>query len=435
MNGEVQTEVAVSASAMTDKSEIITDFDEGTKSEKIFTSGSIPSKAYNPFPYITRGIFIPFGYYNTDVPHSKDAKEESPVTEDATLIDQLLNSYFVGGTYITANPWTDGGSDLFQLTAGWNPASNCVGTAFTAVKGTSTSLFQTQTQIKSEFNSDGWKQGGIISVISSGFEVGRMSSILISNTAKGLFFINDMNLSLTDVISVQYSNIRRAGPGRFERAGFGVALSYGYSYDIYFGETSNEYQDVSALGGIFKLCIPHLMQFESKYGFTYNLPVTLDFRLLPSSSNYAYVYFGESADNEKDAIKKLGNVVFDGAVEATVFSMDIQRAIPWLTAIYLNDFYADLGYAAVGTAGSASETGFQTAKLGEYFTAMADGRGYYLDSVYLKAGLEFTPNIGTFAKPTAKMGAYAIYSYTIRSVKELKPDERIKLSIGFNMNF
>ena len=33
-----------------------------------------------------------------------------------------------------------------------------------------------------------------------------------------------------------------------------------------------------------------------------------------------------------------GKVVFDAKVEALAFSMDIQKAIPWLTAVYLNDF-------------------------------------------------------------------------------------------------
>jgi hypothetical protein len=57
--------------------------------------------------------------------------------------------------------------------------------------------------------------------------------------------------------------------------------------------------------------------------------------------------------------------------------------------------------------------------------------------VYARAGLEFTPNIGVFAKPNFKMGVYAIYSYTLHTAakKELKPAERTKITLGLNANF
>ena len=67
--------------------------------------------------------------------------------------------------------------------------------------------------------------------------------------------------------------------------------------------------------------------------------------------------------------------------------------------------------------------------------AVADGRGYYLDSAYVKTALEFTPNIGVFAKSAYKMSIYSIYSYTIHSLYNLKPADRIRFTFGFDMNF
>ena len=151
--------------------------------------------------------------------------------------------------------------------------------------------------------------------------------------------------------------------------------------------------------------------------------------MLPASSVYGHAFLGKKGERISP-----GKPVFDATAETTVFSMEIQKAIPWLTSFYLNDFSAVLGYAATGTAGIATKDGFQTANLGEYFPAITDGRGYYLDAVYVRANLEFTPNIGVFANSAYKMKLFGIYSYTLHTIKELKAEERINLSIGLDLN-
>ncbi len=386
-------------------------------------SPQLPSTPYNPFPYLVRGLLVPLSNYTT----TGIVSENVPST--------FFNNFYPGISYITSNPWADGSSDYYVLTAGWNFVTNTLGTSLTITKGTATNLLNTQTEIKSEFNSNGWKQGGIISTISCGIEVGNRSSISMTNTASALFNFQGL-YSLSEVAAIQFSTIKRAGPGRFERKGFSVALSFGRFYDAYFPGTSpnkqnlHVVQDSTVLSSVIRLCIPHLLPFESKYGYTYNLPLTISAGLLPSSSIYGYNKF------EKNVYKKeMGTPIFDALVESTVFSIDIQKAIPVFTAFYLNDIYVALGYAATGAAGSASKNGFQTALLGEYFKALADGHGYYLDSIYLKAGLDFNPNIGTLADSSFKMKAYMLLSWAINSYKNLKPEERIRLSFGFNMNF
>lgn len=389
----------------------------GSETSSVPSHNQLVSKTYNPFSYLNRGIFIPFGNYTPDF-----------IGPNASALSNLL-AYRLGATYVTSAPWTSGVTDLYTLTAGWDIKTKRAGVSLTLNKGTETGLFQTQTDLKSEFNSEGWKQGGASFTASSALGFGRFSKVTLTNKVNA-FLGKEENLfySIEDIVSLTYSNVRRAGPGRFENKGFALSVSYGGRKDADLSDSSIVYVDVSALAAAAKLYIPHLLPFESKYGFTYNLPLTLGFRLLPAASDYGYANFEGRVKNQ------LGRVVFDANVEALAFSMDIQKALPGITALYINDFYLSTGYASTGTSGSANYGGFQTSKLGEYFKAVADGRGYYMDSVYIKTGLELTPNIGMAASSDYKINIYAIYSFTINSPQSLKPGDRIKLSLGFNMN-
>lgn len=372
---------------------------------------SIPSKRYNPIPYYLKGIFIPVSIYESGYSTSASVSASSYVSN--------LKNMYLGATYITANPWTEGVADLITLTGGWNISSRTLGTALTINKGTSTSLFRTKTEVKSEFDTAGWKQSGGNLTISSSVKVGNVSAISLSNTATVNFSRKENRFY--DVVSLQFSTIRKGGPGRFENKGFLIYASYLKSIGVSQSE---------GLAATARLCIPHLLPFESKYGYTYNLPVTAQFKLLPSAPTYGYTFNAES--NQKN---NPGRAIFDIQVESPVFGMDIQKAIPGVTSVYVNDFYVSCGYVATGTAGSATENGFQARFLDKYFKALAEGTGYYLDSAYFKAGMEFTPNVGLFAASNFKMNFYALCSYKLHAMKKLKPAERIELSIGFDSSF
>ena len=392
----------------------------------LISSASIPSKAYNPFPYLVHGIFIPISDYATDTFDNGDFDTNA-----------LLDNFYLGATYITANPWANGSSDLYTITGGFNTVTKTFGTALTVSKGTATSLVNSKTTVKSEFNEEGWKQGGLGLDLSFGFELGRISYIALSNSANALAS-NQEIFSLSDVVTLAYSNARRSGPGRFERSGITASVSYGKWYEASFSDPGQEIYETSALAAGLRVYLPRLLPFESKYGYTFNLPFTALARLLPGTSNYAYVSFGEEVETNKERTateNSLGQVIFDVEAEITVFSMDIQKAIPFATAFYLSEFYVNGGYAAAGTAGSATKDGFQTANLGEYFPALVNGKGYYLDSVFAKAQLDFVPNIGLFANAGYKMGIYALYSYTLHSSKDLSAQERLRLTLGLDLNF
>lgn len=442
----------------TEQAEILADdnrFPEDAVLEPVEITGAnkinpLPSTAYSPFPYLLRGIFIPVSSYQT---------EYFGINSD--YYSNAGNSY-IGATYVTANPWAEGTSDLYMLTAGWNTLSKAVGVDLQITKGTSTALFRSVTELKSEFDSNGWKQGGAKLSLSSNWDFGRYSTITFSNSSEAFVGKQDTRFpdvyenpsskdykifpsvafwdsdtfgitapsdnifyyKLQNIASIQYSNIRRAGPGRFEYMGLAAGVSLGARYDSDF-DNNIDYKKALALGGKLTVCIPHLLPFESKQGYTCNLPLRLNTALFPSSSIYGYA----------QPKIPMGTVIFDAAAETTVFSMDIQKAIPGITAVYLNDFYISAGYAGTAAAGSETKDGFQNLWIGKYFQNLFDGNGYYLDSVYIKSALELTPNIGLFASPSYKIGLITTFSYVIHSPEPIKPEERIKLSFGLDVNF
>ena len=183
--------------------------------------------------------------------------------------------------------------------------------------------------------------------------------------------------------------------------------------------------EAAALGGELRFYIPKLLPFESKYGYTYNFPLRLNAILFPAQSIYGYTKPAASP----------GIILFDATAETTVFSMDIQKAVPGFTALYINDFYVSAGYAGSGSSGHVTEAGFQNLQLGNYFRNLFNGTGCYLDSVYLKTALELTPNIGVFARTNYKTVLITTFSYVIHSSGLIKPEERIKMFFGLDLNF
>lgn len=390
--------------------------------ESLYESSHLPSEGLNPLPYLFKGIFLPFSIYNANL--SDITAKLRSASDSSTFMD----NYLLGATYITASPWSDGATDLITITGGYNIVSKTFGTALSVKNSTATSLLKSQTDLKAEFDERGWKQSEVSLNLQSTFRVGNISSIIISNSASVYFYNPGKIFELSDVMAVRFSTIRKGGPGRFEKTGLSFSLGGSAQYITSFVNSSKIEKTSPIIYAAAAACIPHFLPFESKYGFSYNLPASVSVTILPISSNYGYVNLRNTKINP-------GTSVFDLKFETVLFGMEVQKAIPGITALYVNDFYISAGYAASGTAGSATAKGMQIEMLGEYFKAFTEGRGYYLDSVYLKTGVEFTPNIGHFAKSSYKMTVYALFNYTLHSVKKLKPEESLWVSFGFDMNF
>ena len=249
--------------------------------------------------------------------------------------------------------------------------------------------------LKSDFDPLGWLQSSASYTFILQLQAGNYSVISLQNSASYLIHrrTGSPYQLVQDTVTLQYSNIKKAGAGRYELSGFALGSEFYVSYD-----TRPDY----LLGVYSKICIPHLLPFESQFGFTYNLPVVLNAKLLPSKTNYAYAVLKETP----------GRVFLEGSVETTLFSMEIQKAVPGLTAIYLNDIYISAGYVGCAAAGKATQSGFQPLYLKQYFEAFGNKKGYYLDAVYLKAGIEMTPNIGIFANSNSKINLYTLFCWS-----------------------
>lgn len=408
------------------------------------TQSSLASEKFNPLPYLARGMLLPLSQYESDYFGRNAGYKLS------------ANQFPFGLTYITGAPWTDGAASLYQVTAGWNLLSNSVGAALTIKNGTDSGFFTYNLTVKSEFDPKGWKQSGGNLDLGLSFTIGNISNIKISNSAGAYCGRQDARLQsltlldpymfwvpgnigkaiskddsvyyeLIDTVKLQYSNITRVGQGRYEYAGFALSLALSGRYDSMFNAPQTVYVKSANLAAGLKIRLPRLLPFSSKTGFTWNLPVTLDYILLPSSSIYGYAC--------RDTYR--GMPFFDGRVETVLFGVDVQKAIPFLEALFVNDLYISAGYACTGDAAHVVKSGFQPFNLGTYYSSLFDGKGFYYDSVYLKTGIEFTPNIGLFAKSSAKMNLFAAYVFILHGEynKPLRFENRWKIQYGFEANF
>lgn len=412
------------------------------KEETLYTK-ELPSKSFNLLPYLLRGMLIPVGTYTSDYFGANAGYSIG------------ANSFPFGITYVTGTPWTDGGAGLFQFTAGWNLLSNSVGASVILNNGTNTNLLLYNLELKSEFDKKGWKQSGGIVSVGTKFEVGNISTVSITNSAAayagrqdvrlkelgtidvyGFWKINNIGIAapdndtvyyeLIDIVSLDYSNVKRAGSGRFEYAGFAFGISAGGRYDAVLKGPKNKYVDYAVLSSAVKIYIPKLLPVNSEFGFTYNLPVVLNFVLFPQDSIYGYA----CADDFS------GNAFFDGKIETVLFSMAVQKALPGIEALYLNDFYINAGYACTGDAWTETRQGFQPQYLGTYFKSLlGGGKARYYDSIYLKTGIEFTPNIGMLAKPSTRMTFYTGFSWFLHGDSKKVLAENWKLLIGTDITF
>ncbi len=388
-------------------------------------SYELNSKKYNSLNYLRHGIFIPASLYST-----------SYFGRNAVYTSSTQN-YFVGLSYITANPWTDGSNDLFILTGGWNYLNGGFGLEFLSQKGTDTSLFSSTIDGKVEFDKEGFKLTYGKMQQSFMYPFGRHSYAGISNTIEGgygrqdarnknlqsyhefLFWLpkyqnivapqDDKKFyTVQDIVTLKYTNVHKAGTSRMEKAGVTAAVSVGYRKDASIEENPVKYIDAFALSAGFKGYIPRLIPLTCYNGFVYNLPTKVDFTLLPSNSILGYTeYIGDT-----------GRVVFDLYTETVLFGMEIQKALPLIHWFYANNFYVSAGYALSAGASYYTQSGFQGAHLMTYAGNLFSGRGCFLDSAYLKITMEATPNIGPFAKSSLKMSIFSLTSVSFR--KNLK---------------
>lgn len=436
-------------------SEIIKDCENITSLENIATELENPTaleitqfkntdissieKPYKTFENLHKGIILPFSIYSSEMIGENFGKQ-SP--------SQMLP---IGITYASANPWNNGGvnDDLLIITGGWSFLTNSFGFETLINQGTSTSLLLTSLSLKTEFDGLGWKQSSGELTLGSGFHFGTLSSLSLQNTMKvtggrqnklnnninylNLFTFwqpelfascapenNTVAYNISDIFSIKYSSIGAKGPGAFEYGGFSLGVSAGYVYDSVKGNVFVVNPEISVK-------IPKLIPLTQKRGFTYNLPLKIDLSLMPISSNFAMT---------QATLKTAGRSVLDTNVETVLFGYDLQKSIPYVSMIYVNQLYLTAGYTStIASYKGDHKNPVQIPYVLEYLGNLVNGKSIYLDSLYLKLVLKATPNIGLLANPygVATLNFYGQVNFTLNVLPEEK--RNIYFTFGLTADF
>lgn len=413
----------------------ITENEGSNKNIKSYNFDYFQPKKYNPFKYILGGIFLPFTDYEPD--YFAFNAYETP-----------YNAYLLGATFITASPWTNGTNSLYKATFGYDFFNKSFGVSLMGQNGTFSNLFVTNYSIKSEFNQNGWKNSGATIFARLNFDIGNESKISFANQLSGnigfqddlserkFFNLNYYNKYLppdeticytfSEIFNATFSNVNKAGPGRYEKKGFSYTLGFGYRYDSDFSENPKEYVNAFQILQKFRFYIPRMFPFYPKFGITANFPAIFEFSLFPIEPQYlSYSYYAN-----------FGKSVFDFNAEIILFAAEIQRAIPFLHAVFFNDLCISAGYvSSLATGKNLDYSNFYDyANILNYAKLIFNGNTAILNSVFLKINLSLTPNMGGLTSSSAKSDFYIKAYYSLRKKFFYKNETGIPVKIEFGFS-
>lgn len=359
--------------------------------------------AYNPLAHFYGGMFIPFSMVES---------------KSYLLGSKEYYSLPLGFTYFTSLPWS---TQIMQLSGGYGTDTESAGISFNYSSGTDTPLFNYSLGGTFEFNKNGFKQLSGDASIQSSLYFGNRSAVgivLQDSLVYGKYSIS-VNNKIYETTSKQYyneiqggllySNIISSGPGVYQRSGFSVKTEIISINDGICNTNATE--NLSDLGFFFSLNLPGLIPVNNYYGFTYNLPAKL-----------------------KCSLFDISNSLFPAAsinADVMLFSYNIQKAIPGLSAIYSNDISLIFSYNG-GYSYSEQEysKNWHFTRLNDYAKNFASYKDFYSDYASLKLSLGITPNIGSVANNQLKTNLYAVMNFG--------QYERLKLPLfdfGFETSF
>lgn len=288
--------------------------------------------SYNTIPYYFKGVWAPLSLY------TNSANNYAPV----------------GLSYGSSDPFS---KNIVILTAGWNPVDEFFGSSIRYSSLTETALLNYDFSYNVEFDYSSWIEQYAQGTIGSYLPVGKIFYLKLADKMlfrTGKRIKNDYLLE--NIVSVMYGNVHKVSSGRFAKLGFEIGPKVGYKID----------ESAGFVEFLTNIYLPN---------------VKTQFVLFPNVSNYAYT--------SSYGYTLFGSALFDIDAEYIIFNKEIQKAIPLLSAIYVNDFYISAGYCGSFIAGSFWKSGW-------YIPTVKD-KSFYVDSVYLKAALELTPNFGSLA--------------------------------------
>ena len=372
-------------------------------------------KKYNPLKYVFGGLFLPFSQYTTEY-------------FGYNAYETVLSDYLLGVTFLTSAPWTGGSDSLYYATVGYDFLTNSFGVELNGQNATFSNLFSIKYDVKSEFNNKGWKNSGASITANLNFETGNTSTISFGNQISGnIGYIDNLSglgyhvlpdyeknippentiyYTFSDAFGITFSNVYKSGYSRYEKQGFSYNASLGYRYDSDLSDNPVAYINALQLEQTLKVYIPRLLPHYSHFGKTTNLPTVLEFSVFPIIPQYL----------SKKSYKTLGKSFIDAKFETVLFAYEIQKAIPVLHAMFVNDFSVSAGYNfSIATGNELSSSNIQDyAAIGNYTNSIIKGNCAFLDSIFVKVNLSVTPNLGGFTGSSFKSNLYVKCYYNLR---------------------
>ena len=350
----------------------------------------LPYKMFSPWKYAFQGFLFPVSI----------AQARNFMNYGST--DAYYAPY--GFTYITSLPWTTG---LFLMTGGYGTQTESGVFQFEYQGGTGTSLFVYDIAATTEFDEHGFKQVYGAFTGSSGFDFGQRSAFMVSAAAdasygrfsytgakgKVINYNDDVYFKTREQLAATYSNAVFSGPGTYERSGFSLSAGLIHNYSSKVKPKQEKIMGIFDVGFGLMTYIPKLIPVTCKDNFTYNLPSKL-----------------------KASLFSLNDSEFSAAsvnAETVLFGYDIQKAIPFLSALYINDVIVTLQYTGGLDYADSQDYGvnWHLVHIDKYAKQAVKGELKFRDYGTVKVSLGFTPNVGIFATNQFRNNFYLSYSF------------------------
>ena len=383
------------------------DFSESEASEKkdsiTKASGFLPSppyegelsqKKYSRLNFM-KGIFLPFS------------------TVTSTSYNYGYKSAYslpMGLTYLNSNPWTKG---FFTLSAGYGLATNSAGIQAGWQSGSYTDIFNYQLSAGSEFDGLGWKQADGSLGLNSTIPFGRLSRLILSEKIYLHYGRSNLANSLAarknssqpgyaraknekkyfyaaDAISLGYSNIHKAGDGKYSNLGFSLSASFISRYNANNKSDLEKYDFYNDPSFSASLVLPRLLPLHDDLWLTYNLPTSISLNILnnsASSSSFALTGRLQNLNFPEFNAASLG-------LESILFAVEIQKGAG---IVFFNDFRIAFHYkAGFSYSEEDDDDSWRILDFGGYLKNL--GSETALEQLFgLKIAAGITPNYGNLA--------------------------------------
>ncbi|MCQ2589060.1 MAG: hypothetical protein MJ179_01420 [Treponema sp.] len=339
------------------------------------------SQKYGAFSSINKGLLIPL----------------SLMTSRSYGSGAVSQEILLGLTYLTGNPWD---SNTFSIMAGYSPSMNSGAMEVDYSSGTATSLFSWNTSGYLELDGFGFKQTYGTLDCSSAIPFGNISYFVFGASQFDYYGRGgDSKVKLdnyfynSSALSAGFQSVYKAGPGRYEKAGFGLSSVLSYQYlQVFKNDGTGSNADYADLGFKAFAYIPHLIPIECNRNFVYNLPLQIKAGLFAGETssaplNYNNVYIGASSLRE---IYDLN--AFNIQAELILFGGEIQKSIPFFSFFYFEEFKVSLFYlGGFGDDLYGTETSFHLLELPAYFKKLGSGEVEWENHLALNFELGMTP--------------------------------------------